>query len=152
MIMKLSLIRVVWLVFLILFVGSLGWLLLSQRPNRSVPDSPKTIQINGQSWYILERADTKEKRAQGLGDRASLERGTGMLFVFPTEDRYGFWMKGMQFPLDIIFIRQGVVDSVARNRLPGDLTPVFPHQPVDHVLEVNAGEGATIAPGQQVTW
>lgn len=142
-----------WLVTLLLLLGaSTAWLFLEGQET-SQPESPSRVMSIGEGvWRIIEVADTPEKRTQGLADRAMLEPGTGMLFVFPYKDKYGFWMKGMQFPLDIIFLRDGVVDSIARHRLPGDLTSVFPEHPIDEVLEVNAGEGVGVEPGQQVTW
>ena len=41
---------------------------------------------------------------QGLSERQSLAEDKGMLFLFEKPDHYAFWMKGMEFPLDIIFI------------------------------------------------
>jgi len=52
----------------------------------------------------VEVADTVEKRSLGLGKRSGLENGWGMLFVFEKRKQHGFWMKGMQFPLDIIWL------------------------------------------------
>ena len=56
----------------------------------------------------------------------------------------------MQFPIDIIFIRDSVVDSVVMNRQPNDLNPVSPQYPVNAVLEVNAGEAWDVRPGDRV--
>ena len=53
-----------------------------------------------------EVADTDASRQQGLMFRENLPEGQGMLFVFGTEGRYGFWMKNMKFPIDIIWIDQ----------------------------------------------
>lgn len=136
----------------IVLLGSLGWFLLDQPFSDSGLTLAQRVYIGERSWRVFEVASTAETRTQGLAGRMSIEQQTGMLFVFSSEDRYGFWMKGMQFPLDIIFIRNGVVDSVARNRLPGDLTPVYPHSPVTHVFEVNAGEAAEVEAGQKVIW
>lgn len=52
----------------------------------------------------LEVADTREERRKGLMNRRSLEKNTGMLFIFPGEEKRGFWMKNTYIPLDIIFI------------------------------------------------
>jgi hypothetical protein len=41
----------------------------------------------------VEVADTPAARAQGLMFRRSLPESAGMLFVFETEGRWGFWMK-----------------------------------------------------------
>ena len=50
----------------------------------------------------VEVADTLKKRSLGLGERTSLKKGWGMLFVFEKRKPHRFWMKDMQFPLDII--------------------------------------------------
>ncbi|MDO8749434.1 MAG: DUF192 domain-containing protein [Candidatus Omnitrophota bacterium] len=51
-----------------------------------------------------EIVDTDAARQRGLMFRENLPEGQGMLFVFETEGRYGFWMKNMRFPIDIIWI------------------------------------------------
>ncbi len=51
-----------------------------------------------------EIADTPEKRERGLMYREGLKKDEGMLFVFPEENYYSFWMKNMKFPIDIIWI------------------------------------------------
>lgn len=51
-----------------------------------------------------EVVDTDATRQQGLMSRENLPEGQGMFFVFETEGRYGFWMKNMKFPIDIIWI------------------------------------------------
>ena len=49
----------------------------------------------------VELAITPEARAQGLSGRPSLSENEGVLFVFDKPDKYSFWMKNMNFPLDI---------------------------------------------------
>ena len=41
------------------------------------------------------------KRLIGLMYRDTLKDGSGMLFIFNSEGRYGIWMKNMHFPIDI---------------------------------------------------
>ena len=45
-----------------------------------------------------------ELRARGLMFRDHLRPGTGMLFVFPEDGDYPFWMKNTLIPLDMIWI------------------------------------------------
>jgi uncharacterized protein len=79
-----------------------------------------------------------------LGYRDSLPIDTGMLFVYDHPERYGFWMKGMRFPLDFIWINGNKVADLSPNILqpvsdavqPVSLAPAVP---ADKVLEVNAG-------------
>lgn len=105
----------------------------------------KQVQISG-SKLNIEIADTQEKRTKGLGGRESLASDSGMLFIFPEPSKYSFWMKGLSFPLDFIWIRGEKVVSILQNvppPAPGQLDPSLPiYQPnveVDKVLEVNAG-------------
>lgn len=102
-----------------------------------------TITI-GDSTYIIEVKDDDNERAQGLSGRDSLPADQGMLFVFETKDRYSFWMRGMKFPLDFIWIEGDTIMELTEN-VPVPLTETYaplyqPKVPVDKVLEVNAGE------------
>ena len=86
-------------------------------------------------------------RSQGLGERDSLAPDEGMLFVFDEERVASFWMRGMRFPLDFIWIAANgtVVDLTEGVRPPGpgtedsELALYKPGVPVLYVLEVNAG-------------
>ena len=51
-----------------------------------------------------EIADTPDKREKGLMFRQDLAEDQGMLFIFKEEARHGFWMKNVNFPLDIIWM------------------------------------------------
>ncbi len=100
----------------------------------------------GNIYLNIEIADTPELRSKGLGGRDSLPADSGMLFVFPKESKYQFWMRGMKFPLDFIFIRQGKVVDLLRNVQPpldgqkDSTLPIYaPVVPVDMMLEVNTG-------------
>jgi uncharacterized protein len=97
--------------------------------------------------FNIEIVDAPEERALGLGGRESLATGSGMLFIFDKSEKHRFWMKGMRFPLDFIWINDTRVVDI----LP-DMKPPEPNQPdetlpfispiiaVDKVLEVNAGD------------
>ena len=52
----------------------------------------------------VEIVDTVESRALGLSGREELKDGNGMLFVFDDVGKYNFWMKNMNFPIDIIWL------------------------------------------------
>jgi uncharacterized membrane protein (UPF0127 family) len=58
----------------------------------------------GTSTVYVSIADTEASREKGLGGRTSLAGNEGMLFVFPNEGFYSFWMKGMRFSIDILWI------------------------------------------------
>lgn len=103
------------------------------------------VKFDGAS-ILAEVAKDPPSRAAGLSGRNYLSEFGGMLFLFDAPGRHGIWMKGMKFPLDIIWIRGGVVADIAENALaPGENAsdaslPVFtPDVAGDSVLEVNAG-------------
>jgi hypothetical protein len=97
----------------------------------------------GDRSILVEVADTRVARIRGLSGRASLDANRGMLFVFSSPAMRSFWMFGMKFSLDIIFLRDGVVVDIAP-RVPYPKTFRFPavvssRVPADAVLEINAG-------------
>jgi uncharacterized protein len=99
----------------------------------------ETASINGQS-LTLEIAATGEDQQKGLGGRDSLGSDAGMIFPFDGPSRPGFWMKGMRFALDFIYVRDNKVVELKENVQPA-LAPVpfFPAEDIDAVIEVNAG-------------
>ena len=97
----------------------------------------------------VELARTAEERTRGLGGHAPLGADEGMLFVFPEAGRHSFWMKGMTFTLDIIWIRDGQVVHVLadvpppRPGTPDSELPIYtPPAAANYVLEVPAGFAA----------
>lgn len=97
--------------------------------------------------FTIEVADTAAKREKGLGDRDALAADHGMYFPFESEQYWVFWMKGMRFPIDIIWIRQGKVVDIEASVPPPKGLPLetySPIQPADAVLELNAGMAAEI--------
>lgn len=67
-----------------------------------------------------EVVDTAEKIEQGLAGRKELPEGRGMLFSMPKSDFQRFWMKGMQFGIDIIWLEGGRVIGCEKNVSPRD--------------------------------
>ena len=81
---------------------------------------------------------------KGLSGRNNLPEDQGMLFIFEKKGTYGFWMRDMKFPIDIIFIDDDMVVYIVENASPGAQTPnltiYIPDVPVNRVLELNAGQ------------
>src|SRR4051794_41707343 len=92
-----------------------------------------------------EIADTSPLETRGLGYRDGLDAGTGMLFDFERASVHTFWMKGMRFCLDIIWIENGEITGAAQSVCPepgaadADLPRYSSEVPVTYVLEVPAG-------------
>lgn len=80
------------------------------------------------------------QRARGLMHVRSLPPTTGMLFVYERTDYLSMWMKNTFIPLDMIFARaDGSISSVVRNTEPMSLRSIVSTEPVNFVLELNAG-------------
>ncbi len=106
-------------------------------------ETPTTRILMSNITLTVELAETQAQWSQGLSGRDSMSSDHGMLFIFNHESKWGFWMKDMKFPLDIIwFSSDRKVVYIKQNLLPcsPDNCPVFT-PPVDalYVLEVNAG-------------
>jgi uncharacterized membrane protein (UPF0127 family) len=109
----------------------------------------------GDLIFPVEVAAESEKRIKGLSGRASLESGTGMLFIFEKSDRFRFWMREMEFSLDIVWISSGckVVDISVDVPFPdpdtalNDLPRYSPEALARYVLEINSGEALALGVG-----
>ena len=97
--------------------------------------------------YQLEIADTPEERQQGLSGRRELADDRGMIFMFDEADHHSFWMKGMEIPIDIIFLRDNTVVTIYENVPPpenpsDELILYPPDEPSNRVIELPAGQAA----------
>ena len=92
------------------------------------------------AFHVL-TADTDASREQGLTGHAPLAADQGMLFVFPAPGVYGFWMKGMLFPLDMVWVRADKTVAGVTPDIPPDSYPniFFPPSDIQYVIELNAG-------------
>jgi uncharacterized protein len=103
----------------------------------------RTVSVRlGDGQVRAEIAADDSARTRGLSGRSSLAEGRGMLFVYDGSARRTYWMKGMRFPIDIIWIAAGRVTGVERDApVPaGGRLPLYSSDgPADHVLELRAG-------------
>lgn len=115
------------------------------------PSTKKSLKIvdqngNAKASLNVEIADTNEKRNKGLGYRESLATDSGMLFIHETPKKYTYWMKGMEIPLDIMWIMDDTVADIIPNIPPPiegqseeTLERYSSTVEVNRVLETNAG-------------
>jgi uncharacterized protein len=129
----------------------LGLALLLSACAKMIPDSPREnpksqlvpLKIGGEELRVEVR-DTEAGRSLGYSFRDKINRNEGMLFVFPVSAPYPFWMKGMRFDLDMVWIKDAKVVGVSEGvKAPdnnyGKVETVFPPQAVNQVLEVKSG-------------
>lgn len=117
------------------------------KKNRGTGNNEQTgfsDQITNQ--LTVEVVNTPQSIELGLGNRENIG-SDGMLFVLPTATQAYFWMKGMQFDLDLIWIvNEKIIGITSDVPAPsGDMAqsvrlPTYPSPgKVDLVLEVPAG-------------
>lgn len=82
---------------------------------------------------------SKDKIEKGLAGRKNLADDAGMLFAMPADTIQNFWMKGMQFPIDIIWIENNRVIGCERAVSPDDSRRFSSPGFSSLVLEVNKG-------------
>jgi uncharacterized membrane protein (UPF0127 family) len=131
-------------------------------PIQTQPMATSTISTitMGGTVVQVEVENTEASREQGLSGRTSLAEGSGMLFVFDAPGKYGFWMKDMNFAIDMLFIdASGTIVTIAANASPAGyhLNPpqvFYPASDVLYVLELPAGFAAAhgIVEGMQATF
>jgi len=139
-------------ILLILVIGATLFFFspVSKSPKIDLPFFPQksvvsALEING-SKLKVEIADNESSRNKGLSNRESLATDEGMLFIFPKPDKYAFWMKGMKFPLDFIWIKDlAVVDLLSNIQPPksgekDESLPIYSSKAeFNKVLEVSTG-------------
>src|SRR6185295_13902305 len=95
----------------LVFLIALWWMLSMglTNPGLAAPQGPRSeplVMITSPEGVTIEAelADTIPKRTTGLMFRESLPPNHGMLFTFPEEQEWSFWMKNTRMPLDIIWL------------------------------------------------
>jgi uncharacterized membrane protein (UPF0127 family) len=148
-------IRKRYILFISLILIIIVLVLVFDKNNPEILEENKVCLNN--KCFVVEVADTLEKRTKGLMDRESLAQDKGMLFIFDKEEEYSFWMKNTLIPLDIIWINKDkqVVD-IEKNVQPCQTDPCLrysPDQKAKYVLELNAGQSdqAQIKIGDKLT-
>jgi hypothetical protein len=105
-------------------------------------ENPKKICFKD-SCVTIEVAQTDESRTRGLMFRDHLAQDSGMLFIFPTEGIYSFWMKNTLIDLDMLWLTKDLRIADIKSFVPACKSPDCPtYSPKaisKYVLELNAG-------------
>ncbi len=122
----------------VFFISAAVFLTITRNPNGN-----KSVEMTiGNANFKVDIADTPALWAKGLSSRPSLPENAAMLFIFPISGIQNFWMKEMKFPIDIIWIKDNTVVGMILGAEPEsgpDYTIFSSPEPVDKVLEINAG-------------
>ena len=102
----------------------------------------------GDAIFEVELAINPAERAKGLSGRNILDKNNGMLFVFSEDSATQFWMYGMKFSLDIVWISNSckIIDITYNAEHPENpnssegLVLYSSKLPSTYTLEINAGE------------
>ena len=105
----------------------------------STKNNRNEIILEGKTFSV-EIADMDVTRVLGLSGHAPLGDDEGMFFIFEHPGKYGFWMKDMTFPIDIIWIDQNFKIVHIENAISPETYPkiFYPKIPALYVLEIKA--------------
>jgi hypothetical protein len=137
----------------LLFACLLTWARATQADEICPSGQSQRIHIGSQTFNVEVAASPKE-RERGLSGRTALAAESGMWFVFPSPDWHGFWMQGMNFPIDVVWVSPAhrVLSAITLHPCQAEPCRIHtPPSPVAYVLEINAGAFAGRA-GDAVTW
>ena len=125
--------------------------------NRDLNKSSLIVSTSKKTCYLLSIwvVHSAKEKARGLMYVRNMPEQSGMLFVYTESDQRSMWMKNTYIPLDIIFIKNSeTISSIARDTEPLSLKNIRSIEPVNYVLEINAGmtKKMGIVPNDKVFW
>jgi hypothetical protein len=104
-----------------------------------------TVEIKN-TLFNIDLAVSADDLERGLSGRKEIANDQAMLFIFSDKSQRSFWMKDMNFNIDLLWIDGNKIVGYEKNMLaPEDDTPLdnlakyTSSQPVDKVLEIKAG-------------
>ncbi len=96
----------------------------------------------GEQEFSVILADTDALREHGLSDSASIGARQTMLFSFDQPGKYSFWMKDMNYPIDMVWLnKEGKIIYIVHGAPPESFPEVFAPASNDSiaVLELKSG-------------
>lgn len=133
---------------LVLFSGFILFLFFNgpnekQAETPKLPDYPtKIATIGGEKFTILQTRTEKERRL-GLGAVPKLPKNYGMSFT--ANGSMGIWMKGMKYPIDILWLdKENTVVHIVHDAEVSSYPKTTFYNPRETdarmVIEINSGE------------
>ena len=96
----------------------------------------------GSGVFKARIADDESERVKGLSGVSQLNPDDALLMVFDSDDKWGIWMKGMEVPIDILWLDSAKkVVHIVKNASP-ELSTETTFKPTDnarYVIEIPAG-------------
>jgi len=92
----------------------------------------------GDQIFFIEIARTQQQHARGLMFRKNLPENRGMFFIFEREKIPKFWMKNVNFPLEIVFFSadKKVVEKISGEICAENCPKISPKMPIKFALEL----------------
>ncbi|MDA0836837.1 MAG: DUF192 domain-containing protein [Planctomycetota bacterium] len=108
--------------------------------NDGKPQKLDVVEMSiGDHKVNIEIAKTDAQKAKGLMYRDGMEQNHGMLFVYPKDQKMGYYMYNCRFPLDIAFLAaDGTVLQIEQMR-PREYLPTRSKKEARYALEMNEG-------------
>lgn len=133
-------IRILILILALILLGGASFFIFGKGERADAPLADGIASLcNKEVSYGL--ADSDSERKKGLSNRSSLSPSEGLLFVFEESSKPAFWMKDMNFAIDIIWIDENnkIVDITEDFRPETYPETTSPTLPILKVLEVTSG-------------
>lgn len=138
------------ILILIVGVGAIIWYRDAHPSQKKVASSlsdRQKIEVTvGNVELEVEVVKEESSIRQGLSGRDQIG-SDGMLFVLPERSKTAFWMKEMEFDLDIVWIDKDRIIDITQNvpkpaqdQTLSQLELYAPAKPANMVLELNAGD------------
>ncbi len=127
--------HVLLVLFLIIFIATI--LLINNNQNNGVC-------IENKKCFSVTLAETLKEKQIGLSETRVLLEDEGMFFVYSNPTQASFWMKEMNFSIDIIWIDENLeIIGVEKNLEPCQNEKVckvfYSPQEILYILEINSG-------------
>lgn len=131
---------------LVIVLWAIGIIRLPKAAPTGEPQPPlRTVQLRiNDTVLTVEVAETREQQEKGLAFRPSLGANEGMLFWYNSPRPRRLWVYGVNFPVDMVFIRGNRVVDYQENIPPPaetyqDPAVVTSLEDADSVLHLPAG-------------
>lgn len=105
-----------------------------------------TFTKNGETVQ-LEVARKRKELYYGLKFRKLIPENRGMLFVVNRAEPIRLWMKDTYIPLDMVFMRDGVINDIVINAVPCESKPCPAYGgklPTNQIIELPAGKASEL--------
>jgi uncharacterized membrane protein (UPF0127 family) len=129
------------IILLLLILSIVAFVMKMSLPDNACGKYAVEIIYLNDKTLSVQIADNDCKRILGLSGKSWLFKDEGMLFVFDVLDDHAFWMKDMNFPIDILWLDDTLkVVGIEKRLSPETFPEIFGKDFVSkYVLEVNSG-------------